>query len=76
MWKPDTARPHLEAEWLPRGHELSLTAGVIMLFPGPLAQVRQRRRVRGTNRKQPDLFSDIANIASPSASTVYSLKGL
>lgn len=29
---------------LPRGHELSLTAGVIVLFPGPLKQVRQRRR--------------------------------
>lgn len=51
-WKPDTARPHLEAEPTTWGHELSISAGVIMLFPGPLAQVRQRRRVRGANSKQ------------------------
>lgn len=38
--------------WLPRGHELSLTAGVSVLFPGPLAQVRQRGQVREGNRKR------------------------
>lgn len=37
---------------LPRGHEPSLTAGVIVLFPGPLTQVRQRRRVRRANRNR------------------------
>lgn len=37
---------------LPRGHELSLTAGVIVLFPGPLTQVKQRRRVRRVNRNR------------------------
>lgn len=37
---------------LPRGHELSLTAGVIVLFPGPLTQVRQRRRVHRANRNR------------------------
>lgn len=34
---------------LPWGHELSLTTGESVLFPGPLAQVRQRRRVQGGN---------------------------
>lgn len=37
---------------LPRGHELSLNPGVIVLFPGPLKQVRQRRRVHRANRNR------------------------
>lgn len=38
--------------WLPRGHGPSFTEGVIVLFPGPLAQVRQRRWVWGENSKR------------------------
>lgn len=38
--------------WLPLGHGLSLSTGISVLFPGPLAQVRQRRWVSDGNRKR------------------------
>lgn len=37
-WKPEMVRAHLEAELSSLGHELSFSARVSVLFPGPLAQ--------------------------------------
>lgn len=53
-WGGNLRRPDLtwRRSRLPWGHELSLTAGVIMLFPGPLARVTQWRWVRGANRNR------------------------
>lgn len=53
-WNGNLRRSDLtwRRSWLPRGHELSLMAGVSVLFPGPLAQVRLRRRVREGNGKR------------------------
>lgn len=46
--------------WLPQGQELSVTAGVSMLFPGPLAQVRQKTSARGKwYEKQSNVISHI-----------------
>ncbi len=53
-WNGNLRWSELTWRWssLPQGHELSVTAGVSMLFPGPLAQVRQRRRVREGNSER------------------------
>lgn len=60
-WKPEMVRPHLEAEPAASGHQLSLSAGLIEPFPGPLAQVRLGRRAsaRGSLQRGSRVVSHI-----------------